>query len=269
MESSQVDDVNISLTSSTSQISSSQNSESKNIAQTIGTPDDHKAYRSNQVRKTSSLVQKCIAKGIKFPKYVVDLSRAFLTDPDSMELNKIEILNMRCTNAMNQDHSSSDSDKNTNKSGKVLKYKRRPIAPVPPPVTQSATVYPPSQSWPGSQLPYYGYDQAGYKYPAPHIPSQQLNQVNQPFNTGFKFQEFATSTLRSYQQTGANRPAPPPPFIPTNVTPPTEFPTDLSGFQNIQGSCDPNARSAMQAQPSQKAKSIQVTTHYLNVNFKW
>ena len=59
-----------------------------------------------------------------------------------------------------------------------------------------------------------------------------------------------------------------PPFIPTNVTPPTEVPTDLSGFRNIQGSCDPNARSAIQVQSLQKAKSIQVTTHYLNVNFK-
>ena len=29
---------------------------------------------------------------------------------------------------------------------KFLKYKRRPKAPLPPPVTQSATVYPPSQS---------------------------------------------------------------------------------------------------------------------------
>ena len=258
------------MTSSASQISSSQNSESKSIVQSIGTPEDHKAYRSYRVRKTSTLVQKCIAKGIKFPKYVVDLSKAFLTDPDSMELNEIEILNMRCTNAMNQDNSSSDSDENTNKSGKVVKYKRRPIAPVPPPVMRSATVYTPSQSWPGSQFPYYGYDQAGYKYPAPHIPSQQLNQVNEPFSTGFKFQQFATSTSRSYQQTGANRtaPTPPPPFIPTHVTPPTEFPTDLSGFRNIQGSCDLNARSAMQAQLSQKAKSIQVTTHYLNVNFK-
>ena len=214
-ESSQVDDVNISLTSSTSQISSSQNSESKSIAQSIGTPEDHKAYRSYRVRKTSS----------------------------------------------------SDSDENTNKSGKVVKYKRRPIAPVPPPITQSATVYTPSQSWPGSQFPYYGYNQAGYKYPAPHIPSQQLNQVNQPFSTGFKFQQFAMSTPQSYQQTGANRtaPTPPPPFISTHVTPPTEFPTDLSGFRNIQGCCDPNA---MQAQSSQKAKSIQVTTHYLSVNFK-
>ena len=256
------------MTSSASQISSSQNSESKNIAQTIGTPEDRKAYRSYRVRKMSSLVQKCIAKGIKFPKYVVDLSKAFLSDPNSMELNEIEILNMRCMNTINQDHSSSDSDEHTDKSGKVLKYKRRPIAPLPPPVTQSATVYPPSQSWPGSQFPYYGYNQAGYKYPAPHIPSQQLNQVNQPFSMGFKFQQFATSTPRSYQQTGANRSAATPPFIPTNVTPPTEFPTDLSGFRNIQGSCDPDARSAMQAQLSQKAKSIQVTTHYLNVNFK-
>ena len=258
------------MTSSASQISSSQNSESKNIAQTIGTPEDRKAYRSYRVRKTSSLVQKCIAKGTKFPKYVVNLSKAFLTDPNSMELNDIEILNMRCTNALNQDHSSSDSDEHTEKSGKVLKYKRRPMAPLPPPVTQSATVYPPSQLWPGSQFPYYGYNQAAYKYPPPHIPSQQLNQLNQPFSTGFKFQQFATSTPQSYQQTGANRsaPTPPPPFIPTNVTPPTEFPTDLSGFRNIQGSCDPNARSAMQAQSSQKPKSIQVTTHYLNVNFK-
>ena len=225
------------MTSSASQISSSQNSESKNIAQTIGTPD-RKAYRSYRVRKTSSLVQKGIAKGTKFPKYVVNLSKAFLTDPNSMELNDIEILNMRCTNALNQDHSSSDSDKHTEKSGKVLKYKRRPMAPLNRPVMQSATVYPPSQSWPGSQFPYYGYNQAAYKYPPPHIPSQQLNQLNQPFSTGFKFQQFATSTPQSYQQTGANRsaPTPPPPFIPTNVTPPTEFPTDLSGFRNIQGS---------------------------------
>ena len=77
------------------------------------------------------------------------------------------------------------------------------MALLPPPVTQSATVYPPSQSWPGSQLPYYGYDQAAYKYPPPHIPSQQLNQLNQPFSTGFKFQQFTTSTPQSYQQTGA------------------------------------------------------------------
>ena len=192
--------------------------------QTIGTLEDHKAYQSYRVRKTLSLVQKCIAKGTKLPKYVVNLSKAFLTDPNSMELNEIEILNMRCTNALNQDHSISDSDEHTEKSGKVLKYKRRPMAPLPPPVTQSATVYPPSQSWPGSQFPYYG-------YPPPHIPSQQLNQLNQLFSTGFKFQQFTTSTPRSYQQTGANRsaPTPPPPFIPTHVTPPTEFPQIFLG----------------------------------------
>ena len=101
------------MTSSASHFSSSQNSESKTIAQSIGTQEDRKAYRAYRVRKTSSLVQKCIAKGTKFPKYVVDLSKAFLTDPTSMELNDIEILNMRCTNALNQDHSSSDSDETT------------------------------------------------------------------------------------------------------------------------------------------------------------
>ena len=51
MESSHVDDVNISMTSSASQISSSQNSEQKNIAQTIGTPEDRKAYQEYRVRK--------------------------------------------------------------------------------------------------------------------------------------------------------------------------------------------------------------------------
>ena len=44
----------------------------------------YQAYRAYRVRKMSSLVQKCIAKGTKFPKYVVDLSKAFLTDPTSM-----------------------------------------------------------------------------------------------------------------------------------------------------------------------------------------
>ena len=219
------------MTSSASQISSSQNSESKNIAQTIGTLEDRKAYRSYRVRKMSSLVQKCIAKGIKFPKYVVDLFKAFLTETDSMELNEIEILNMRCTNAINQDHSSSDSDEHTDKSGKVLKYKRRPIAPLPPPVMQSATVYPPSQSWPGSQFPYHGYDQAGYKYPPPHIPSQQLNQLNQPFSTGFKFQQFATSTPWSYQQTGINRSAATPHLYPLMLLHPQNSPQIFLGSE--------------------------------------
>ena len=258
------------MTSSASHFSSSQNSESKTIAQSIGTQEDPKAYRAYRVRKTSSLVQKCIAKGTKFPKYVVDLSKAFLTDPTSMELNDIEILNMRCTNALNQDHSSSDSDETTEKPGKLIKHKRRPMAPLPPPITQSASFYPPSQSWPGNQFPCYGYDQSAYKYPPPHIPSQQLNQLNQPFSTGFKFQQFTTSTPQSYQQTGPNTsaPTPPPPFIPTNVTPPTEFPTDLSGFRGIQGTCVPNARSSIQTQSSQTPKSIQVTIDYLNLTFK-
>ena len=187
-----------------------------------------------------------------------------------MELNDIEILNMRCTNALNQDNSSSDSDEDPEKSGKLPKHKRRPIAPVPPPVTQSATVYPPSQVWQGTQLPFYGYDQAAYKYPPTQIPSQQLNQLNQPFSTGFKFQQFSTSTPQSYQQNVPIRgaPTPPPQFQPTNLTQPTEFPTDLSGFCSIQGTSDPNARSAMQAQSSQIPKSIQVTTHYLNVILK-
>ena len=258
------------MTSSASHFSSSQNLESKSIAQSIGTQEDRKAYSCYRVRKTSSLVQKCIAKGTKFPKYVVNLSKAFLTDLDSMELNDIEILNMSCTNALNEDHSSSDSDENTEKSGKLLKHKRRPMAPLPPPITQSPSVYPPSQSWPGNQFPCYGYDQSAYKYPPPHIPSQQLNQLNQLFSTGFKFQQFTMSTPRSYQQTGPNRsaPTPPPPFLPTNATSPTEFPTDLSGFRSIQGSCDPNARSAIQMQSLQIPKSIQVTIDYLNVNFK-
>ena len=44
-ESSQVEEVNISMTSITaSQISSSQNSDSKNISKSIGTREDHKAY---------------------------------------------------------------------------------------------------------------------------------------------------------------------------------------------------------------------------------
>ena len=96
-----------------------------------------------------------------------------------------------------------------------------------------------------------------------HINTRHLTyQVNNLTNLinhsvqDLNFQQFTTSTPQSYQQTGANRsaPTPPPPFIPTNVTPPTEFPTDLSGFCNIQGSCDPNARSAMQAQLLQKTK---------------
>ena len=90
---------------SASQISTSQNSESKTIVQTIGTPKYHKVYRSYRIRKMSNLVNKCILKGTKFPKYVVDLSKAFLTNPNTMELNDIEILNIRCTDALNQDYS--------------------------------------------------------------------------------------------------------------------------------------------------------------------
>ena len=159
-------------------------------------------------------MQRCIAKGTRFPKYVVDLSKAFLTDPDSMELNDIEILNMRCTNTLNQDYSGSDSDEDPEKSGKLPKHKKRAMEQVPPPITQSAPAYPPSQSWPGSQFPYYGYNQVAYKYLPTQLPSQQLNQLNQLFSTGFKFQQFAMSTPRSYQQNVPIRgaPIPPPPF---------------------------------------------------------
>ena len=82
-----------------------------------------------------------------------------------MELNEIEILNMRCTNALNQENSSSDSDQDAEKSAQLPRHKKRPMEHVLA-ISQSAPVYPPTQLWPGPQFPYYGYEQSSsYKYP--------------------------------------------------------------------------------------------------------
>ena len=266
-ESSHVDDVNLSMTSSASQISTSQNSESKSIVHSIGTPEDRKAYRTYRIRKTSNLVNKCISKGTKFPKYLVDLSKAFLTNPDTMDLNDIEILNMRCTNALNQDYSGSDSDDQTKKSETIPKHKKRAMEPVPLPVTQSSPVYPATHSWPGPQFPYYGYDQGGYKY-------QQQQMPTPSFSTGFKFNPpatnpspitspFTTSTPNFYQQqlprTG---PTPPPPFQAGNLTQPSDIPTDLSGFRTISANSDQNITAV---NSSKNPRTNQVKTGYLNI----
>ena len=111
--------------------------------------------------------------------------------------------------------------------------------------------------------------QSSYTYLPTQIPSQQLNQLNQPFSTRFKLHhtqastsnsspigvpqmhsQFTTSTPWLYHQQVTVRGAPTPPFLnqPTNFTQPTQVPTYLSGFCNVQDSLDQNknARSGMQ-----------------------
>ena len=105
----------------------------------------------------------------------------------------------------------------------TLKSKRQTQTPHPPP------------NWQYQQYPSYDYSQAYHLHNQPT--TQQLNQVDQSFSSGFKFDQTAppvsSSTPKNlFQQPVVKTvPTPPPPFNPVHyhAAKPQAIPTDLSG----------------------------------------
>ena len=112
----------------TSSNNSSQTLASKDIASSIGTPEDRKAYRQYRIRKTKNVVQKAIAQQLKFPHYVVELSNKFLSDPDNMDVSKIEILHMKCSHALSGEAGSASDSESETKPNEPIRYKKSKLA---------------------------------------------------------------------------------------------------------------------------------------------
>ena len=70
--------------------------------------DDRSIYRDYRICKTQSILKQCINKKIAFRERYIDMSRKFLTDPTKMDLDDIEVLNLKCQQALTGDISGSD-----------------------------------------------------------------------------------------------------------------------------------------------------------------
>ena len=70
--------------------------------------DDRVIYRDYRIRKTQSILKQCINKKIAFRERYVDMSRKFLADPTKMDLDDIEVLNLKCQQVLAGDISGSD-----------------------------------------------------------------------------------------------------------------------------------------------------------------
>ena len=193
----QDEDVNLSMSSSNSALDPLQNLHKTQIAQSIGSPEDKAAYQQYRIRKTTHLIKECIEKKMCFKQKYVDLSRHFLTDVASMPLHEIEMLNMKCNQVLNNEASYSDSDEEK-ESKETLQLKQKVPLQWPSRTNRpseshenvqnylvgfrtSATFLQTSAS---ANWQYSYHDQ--YNLP-PSRPTSELNQVNQPFDTGFKF----------------------------------------------------------------------------------
>ena len=83
--------------------------------------DDKTLYHEYRVHKTQTILKQCIAQKIAFKNKYVEMSRIFLADPSQMELDQIEILNMKCTQALNGDMSDSEkSEESENEASKPV-----------------------------------------------------------------------------------------------------------------------------------------------------
>ena len=85
-----------------------ENTKNTHTGATGSVTDDQAVYRDYRVRKTQSVLKQCINKQIAFTEKYVNLSKKFLKDPSAMELDQIEVLNIKCTQALAGDLSSSD-----------------------------------------------------------------------------------------------------------------------------------------------------------------
>ena len=67
-------------------------------------------YRDYRIRKTASILKECIAQKIPFSREYVELSVQFQKHIESMTLSDIEVLYMKCQQALEGEISASDSE---------------------------------------------------------------------------------------------------------------------------------------------------------------
>ena len=104
--------------SSLNQSSLSQKTESSQKSATSKIQGDEAPYRAYHIRKTTTIVNRCIKSGVKLEGHYVKMARTFLSTPDELSVNEIEVLNLKCQGALQSEHSS-DSGSDTDEPGGV------------------------------------------------------------------------------------------------------------------------------------------------------
>ena len=127
---------NLSMSGSSSFQSSQNTSKSEKVksgaVSLMSTPEDQVTYRKYRIRKTQGVLKQCTNQKISFRERYVELSKRFLTDPASMPLDEIEVLNLKCTQALQGEMSSpeksdnSDSDEKPNTPMQPLLSRKKP-----------------------------------------------------------------------------------------------------------------------------------------------
>ena len=75
--------------------------------------EDPNMYRNYRICKTQHVLRDCIAQKIAFKDWYVEMSRVFLSDPSQMALKEIELLNMKCTQALSGEMSEQSDTSDT------------------------------------------------------------------------------------------------------------------------------------------------------------
>ena len=97
-----------SFSGGTSIQSSSQNSSTNAKSDPVHSENDEATYRAYRIRKTHPLLKECIRLKIEFREKYVNMSKTFLETPDKMALPDIELLHLKCSQAI--DGKVSDTD---------------------------------------------------------------------------------------------------------------------------------------------------------------
>ena len=79
-------------------------------SQTYENKSDREVYRDYRIRKTSTILKECIVQKIPFCRQYVELSVQFQKHIESMSLPDIEVLHMKCQQALGGEISASDSE---------------------------------------------------------------------------------------------------------------------------------------------------------------
>ena len=113
-------------------------------SQTYENKSDRDVYHDYRIRKTASILKECIARKIPFHREYVELSVKFQTHIQSMSLPDIEVLHMKCQQALGGEISASDSEHSEGEEETkfLLRKTKKPKAPFHNPPVPTRTQHP-------------------------------------------------------------------------------------------------------------------------------
>ena len=158
-------------------------------SQTYENKSDRDVYRDYRIRKTASILKECIARKIPFHREYVELSVKFQTHIQSMSLPDIEVLNMKCQQALGGEISASDSEHSEGEEEMkfLLRKMKKPKAPFHNPPVPTCTQHPGYYQQtvnPVYQSQFYG---GGYYNPQQEPGAVAPHQHREAFARGFSF----------------------------------------------------------------------------------